>query len=553
MSKIRELLEQGRHEELWQMCCGFLDLNLEQVMAIQKRLLLEQIQLLNRCKLGRKLLRGAFPETVEEFRKQVPLTSYDDYCPELPARNEDVLPTKPRLWITTFRRSGENPKWIPFSHKFWQEAALNFNAMAIFGTCKGRGDIPFKSGLKLLYAACSPPYLTGTVARSAEEDLGFEFLPPLPEAERMTLEERVDNGFWRALSDGIDGFFGLGGILIAIGERFRQGSGTMKLSRLASQPKAMTRLAKGLIKSKLAGRTMLPKDLWSIRLISSMGPDCVVYKDKIKELWGREPLNVYGNSESAVIATQTWDFGSMVFFPNLNFFEFIPEEEYFKLQLDPTYRPKTVLLDEVKAGEIYELVITNFHGGIMTRYRIGDMVRITALRNEELDIDIPQMVFERRADEFIDLGFIRLTERIIWQALENTSIPYRGWTAHMEMVDNPTLHLYIELEANYIASEEGIAAAIYEQIKRVNADRVYNEIASLERLGDYRRPIEVTLLPDGAFASYKRQRQAEGADLIDLKPPHINPTDAMLADLCTKVKVTPKPEPVTTRRPKVPA
>ena len=40
MSKIQELLRQGRYEELWQMGCGFIDLSLEQFIAIQKRLLL---------------------------------------------------------------------------------------------------------------------------------------------------------------------------------------------------------------------------------------------------------------------------------------------------------------------------------------------------------------------------------------------------------------------------------------------------------------------------------------------------------------------------------
>ncbi|GAI02640.1 unnamed protein product, partial [marine sediment metagenome] len=67
-----DLLRQGRKEELWQMCCGFIDLSLEQFMDIQKRLLLEQIELLKNCELGRKVMRGAMPETVEEFREQVP-------------------------------------------------------------------------------------------------------------------------------------------------------------------------------------------------------------------------------------------------------------------------------------------------------------------------------------------------------------------------------------------------------------------------------------------------------------------------------------------------
>ena len=47
-----ELLRQGRTEELWQICCGFVDLSMEQFMTIQRRLLLEQMELLKGCELG---------------------------------------------------------------------------------------------------------------------------------------------------------------------------------------------------------------------------------------------------------------------------------------------------------------------------------------------------------------------------------------------------------------------------------------------------------------------------------------------------------------------
>ena len=95
MSQITDLLRQGKKEELWQMCCGFIDLSLEQFMDIQQQLLLEQIELLTNCELGRKVMHGAMPKTVEEFRKQVPLTTYADYCPELLEQREDGLPSKP--------------------------------------------------------------------------------------------------------------------------------------------------------------------------------------------------------------------------------------------------------------------------------------------------------------------------------------------------------------------------------------------------------------------------------------------------------------------------
>jgi len=545
MTDTAKLLRQGRTDEVWQECCGFIDLSLEDFMRIQRRLLIEQLELLKRCELGRYIMNGAEPYTVEEFREQVPMTTYVDYCPGLLEQREDILPVKPFLWVQTSGRSGEYPhKWVPFSYRFWQEAGRNFSAVALFAACKGRGDIPYKNGDNMLHATAQTPYLTGNIAYKMEEELDWNFLPSLPESEEMSFEERVEKGFRLALSEGMAGFFGLAGVLVAIGEKFRQGSGSTNISELLSQPKMLSRLTKGFIKSKLARRPMLPKDLWTLKIIASMGTDCTVYKERIKDLWGRAPLEVYGNSETAVIAAQTWDYGSMVFFPNINFLEFIPEKEHFKWQLDRNYQPKTVLLDEVKAGENYELVITNFHGGALVRYRLGDMIKITVLRNENLNINIPQMVFESRADDLIDLGFMRLTERVIWQAIENTKIPYRDWTAHKETGETPKLHLYLELDDNYITSEEDVAAAVYKQIKNLDDGLyIYKDLASLEGLIGF-KPIEVTLLPTGVFANYKNQRQAEGSDLAGLKPPHINPSDKVLSLLgaqmgtVSKVKVT---------------
>ena len=45
MTRPIDLMREGRRDELWQMCCGFLDLSLEQFMTMQNRLLEEQIKL----------------------------------------------------------------------------------------------------------------------------------------------------------------------------------------------------------------------------------------------------------------------------------------------------------------------------------------------------------------------------------------------------------------------------------------------------------------------------------------------------------------------------
>jgi len=532
MMKPVELLREGRKEELWQMCCGFLDFSLEQFMAIQKRLLLEEIELLKNSELGRRVMRGVMPETVEEFREQVPLTTYSDYLPELVEKREGVLPIKPAMWVHTVGRIGEyNFKWVPLSERFLYEFERVAGGVGLLASCDPQGDFLAKEHLKILVTMGSPDYGSGIVAYMAQQALGYDFLPS--NIEGISFQERMEAGFKEALSQGLDAFGGLPSILAYVGEMFKQGAISVDTRFLLSHPRASTRLIKGLIKSKLARRPLLPKDVWSVKVVVGGGADSAIFRERVGELWGRQPLEIYAGTEGGVYATQTWDYEGMTFIPNLNFFEFIPEREWFKWQLDHSYQPKTILLDEVKAGENYEIVITNFHGGIMTRYRIGDMIKITSLRNEKLNIDIPQMVFHSRADDFIDVASLgRLTERVIRQAMENTGIPYVDWVARKEIIDNkPVLHVYLELRNGYIASDESLATAIREQFKKLDKKHrcnLYNFIGDVETMLGL-KPVEVTLLPQGAFSSYISQQRSEGAALERLRPPHVNPSDEVLS------------------------
>ena len=546
-----DLLRQGRKEELWQMCCGFIDLTLEQFMAIQKRLLLEQIELLKNCDLGRKVMHGAMPTTVEEFREQVPLTTYTDYLPELVEQREDVLPAKPAMWVHTIGKPGEyNFKWVPLSERFLYEFEKTAGGVGLFASCNPQGDFPMKEHLKALSTVVSRNYGSGIVGYLIQQALGLDFLPS--DGEGIAFQKKIEAGFKEALSRGLDALGGLPCILIYIGEMFRQRAINVDAGFLLSHPKAFARLIKALIRSKLAHRPILPKDLWSIRAVLGGGTDSAIFGKRVEELWGKRPLELYGGTEGGVYATQTWDYEGMTFIPNLNFFEFISEGEWFKWQLDHSYQPKTILLDEVKAGESYEIAITNFHGGILTRIRLGDMVRITSLRNEKLGIDIPQMAFERRADDLIDIpGLGRLTEGVIWEAIDNAGIPYVDWVARKEVInDKLMLRLYLELRDDYIASEEGMAAAIREQFKKLDRKyrcNFYSLIGDMETVLGL-KPVEVTLLPQGAFSSYMAQRQAEGADLGHLKPPHVNPSDKVVLSLLGAPKVVVEAVPTEAER-----
>jgi hypothetical protein len=162
------------------------------------------------------------------------------------------------------------------------------------------------------------------------------------------------------------------------------------------------------------------------------------------------------------------------------------------------------------------------------------MVRITSLRNEKLGIELPQMVFARRADDIIDFGVTRLNEKIIWQAIENSSVPYEDWIACKDTGENMALHIYMELKDGCQTSAADIASAVYHNI--ITEDDDQNTAAEIRsdftNLIDFK--IDVTLLPGGTFNSYIEQKRSEGADLAHLKPPHINPSEKMLTLLITK-------------------
>jgi hypothetical protein len=392
----------------------------------------------------------------------------------------------------------------------------------LLAACSGRGDVRLEVGDVCLYTLAPAPYFTGgVIARGFEQELKPVFIPSLEQGDQMEFDDRIKEGFRLGLKHGIDLFYGLSSVLVAIGEQFERGSGSMQFSMDMLNPKILTRLAKGLLASKLQRRKMLPRDLWKVKGIIAGGMDTSFYSDKIEAYWGVKPLEGYGGTELGGIAVQAWNHKGMFFLPDCNFLEFIPEADFYRSNEDPSFIPSTRLLNEVTPG-VYELVITNFHGNAFVRYRTGDLVEITALRDEELNIDTPQMVFYARADGIIDIsGFTRLTERSIMRAIEASEIPCEGWTARKEYFqEKPIIHIYLESK-NGVQPDQ-ISEKIHNKLKEEDAG--YADLE--EMLGIY--PLKVTMLENGAFAKYLETKRRMGADLAHLKPPRVNPKEEVV-------------------------
>ena len=87
--------------------------------------------------------------------------------------------------------------------------------------------------------------------------------------------------------------------------------------------------------------------------------------------------------------------------PGSCFFEFIPMDGKAADTEDPN--PKTLLIDELEDGKEYELVITNQSG--FYRYRMGDVIKVIGFYNET-----PMIAFKYRKKNIVSIAGEKFTE-----------------------------------------------------------------------------------------------------------------------------------------------
>ena len=265
----------------------------------------------------------------------------------------------------------------------------------------------------------------------------------------------------------------------------------------------LRRFAKAKANSKLQKKPIYPKDVFDLKGFVCAGTDSANFKDRIEDYWGVRPLEIFGGTESTAIGAESWSKDGLILFPNICFYEFIPQSEYYKNLQNPKYVPKTYLMDELKEDEYYEIVITTLKGGAFARYRIGDIFKCEALEKKEDKIYLPHFRYVDRVDPIIDLaGFTRITEATITKVIALSKMNISDWFATKEY-DNqkrPYVALYIELSNS--ENNQGLEDAnlIKEQLeiffKYVDSD--YQNLKKMIGI----EPLQVTILPRHTISSY---------------------------------------------------
>lgn len=529
MTSSVDLWFNGNKELVWDKFCGYLHLSLPAFMHIQETLLLEQIKLLQGCELGEKLLGNQKINSVADFRQKVPLTTYSDYEPYLSKKREDVLPAKTKVWAFTIS-TGAQQRWAPVSDKAYEVLADSMLGLFILSTAKNKGDFKLQPGDVMFAIPPPPPWFQNLGMMVMQKNFGLKIIPEQNEAfNKLSFAERTTLGFHTALRTGVDVVCGQSGVLLGMGQSF---SNYKWNYREFTDIRLSYRLFAGWIKNNLHINNLLPKHVWKLKSLLVSGTDVDALGPKLKHYWGADPFELYINTEfGCYLGSLSWNRKGMTFTPYVGFLEFIPIENEDKGLNRQNKEPNTILLNQVKKRQLYEIIFTNLNGGIFARYRPGDVIEFIELEDKDTGIMLPQFKVKGRADKLIDIGsFTRIDEKTLWLALERAGIDYNNWMARKEIEKGePVLSLY--LDSSYKEDVNSLTKLLHEKLQEV--DSAYKDLEEMSGL----KPLRVKLLPAGTLSQWENDMLKAGKDFGWVKEQRMQASDEVVEDIMRIVKV----------------
>lgn len=206
-----------------------------------------------------------------------------------------------------------------------------------------------------------------------------------------------------------------------------------------------------------------------------------------------------------------------------SFFEFIPEDQW------EAEHPKTLLATEVKVGESYRILITNYGG--FYRYDVGDVVEVVGFYNTA-----PLIVFRYRRGGFVSATTEKTTEFHVTQVMQALQ---QEFNLHLEdfcitLSDNdfPARYLAnIELAPGYtLEKPQAFLARFDRRLQEVNT---HYEISRRDPIP----PPRLRILSSGSFAILRQRQLQKGIPDSQLKFPHISEDRNFLTGLPVQQEV----------------
>ncbi|KAM6600265.1 hypothetical protein CsatA_019874 [Cannabis sativa] len=258
------------------------------------------------------------------------------------------------------------------------------------------------------------------------------------------------------------------------------------------------------------------------------------YLAKLRHYAGEVPLVSadYGSSEGWIGAnvnpTLPPELVTYVVLPNIGYFEFIPINDSIGTETRP------LGLTEVKIGEEYEILVTNYAG--LYRYKLGDVVKVMGFHNST-----PELKFVCRRNLLLTVNIDKNTEKDLQLAVEEAAKLLAGekqdlvdFTSHVDMSTDPG-HYVIFWELSGEASEE-ILGECCNCLDKSFVDAGYISSRKVNTIG----ALELRVVRKGTFQKLMDHYLALGSAVSQFKTPrYVGPTNnVVLQILCSNAVKT---------------
>lgn len=250
------------------------------------------------------------------------------------------------------------------------------------------------------------------------------------------------------------------------------------------------------------------------------------YFERFPFYFGDTPIfgAVYSSAEATFSIYPNVDTDGSILAIESGFFEFIPQDQWEEEQ------PKTLLATEVKVGEYYRLLATNYSG--FYRYDIGDVVEVVGFYNTA-----PLIVFRYRRGGMLSATTEKTTEYHATQVMQALQQEF-GWSVEdfcitlSESLVSPHYLVNIELlPGQTLDNPQAFLAGFESKLRQANISY------AVRRPSDFIPPPRLRILASGSFAILRQRQVERGVPDSQLKFPHINEDREFLAGLVVEQEV----------------
>ena len=277
---------------------------------------------------------------------------------------------------------------------------------------------------------------------------------------------------------------------------------------------------------KTHGR-LTPNQAWSDLsfLITARGGTSEFYFDRFPDYFGQIPIfgGIYACAEGVMGVHRDFNTDGAILAIESGFFEFIPEDQW-----EVEY-PQTLLPWEVKQGEYYRIVMSNYSG--FYRYDLGDVVEIEGFLGQT-----PLIIFRHRRGGVMSASTEKTTEahaiHTMQRLQQKFDISLENFCITLSEDEIPPHYLVnIELAAGDILSEPELFLQQFDAtMKEVNA------FYDIKRRDQIPLP-RLRFLQTGSFSTLRQRMIDRGIAEAQLKFPHVTEDRRWLSGLVIEQEI----------------